>query len=133
VSEYLQPRRVRHRFGLFRHEGDFLSESAIVEAAQPHSPASGVYFLIAGGKVQYIGQARDVDRRLADHWRDGRRWDAVTVVECDIKHLDVVESVYIHKLQPTLQGRQKCGALVAPIRECDVYQQCRPVRPNGLG
>ena len=130
MTEYLQPRKLRRRFGLVRHEGEWLSEDELVAAGQPHHPVSGIYFLISENRVQYVGQANDVDRRLAEHWRDGRRWEAVTVIECDTKHLDAVESAYIHRLAPPRQGRKANGELVAPLREADVYQQRRTMQHN---
>lgn len=128
MTEYLHPRKLRRRFGLTHHEGEWLSEAELVGIAQPHQPVSGVYFLIADQRVQYVGQACDVDRRLAEHWRDGKRWEAVTVIECDEKHLDAVESAYIHKFAPPRQGRKADGSLVAPLRETEVYQQRRIVQ-----
>ncbi len=130
MTEYLHPRKLRRRFGLTQHEGEWLSPEEIAAVAMPHAPVCGVYFLISGREVQYIGQARDVDVRLSQHWKDGKRWERVTVIECDLKHLDLVESAYIHRFQPPLNGRQRgTGRIVAPLKEAQLYQQSRAM-PN---
>lgn len=67
--------------------------------------ASGVYFLVSDGKVVYVGQSYNVYSRVAAHQRS-KRFDAWCYVPCTGKAaLDMLESMYIHHLQPEQNGR----------------------------
>jgi hypothetical protein len=73
---------------------------AILEAAIPTSKASGVYFLIRGGEVAYVGQSVDVLHRIARHRREGKLFDAFSYIECDRDDMDRLETLYIKALVP---------------------------------
>lgn len=98
-----------------------LDEAALVEAAAPWSDLCGVYFLIAGGRVRYVGQARQVYARLATHAREKEPFDQVAIVECDANQLDVIESLYIHRLRPEWNAKRG-QTMVAPMRASDLWK-----------
>lgn len=90
-----------------------LREEDIVAQAQPWENCSGVYFLINNGKVVYVGQSVNVFARMMYH-QNGRKFDSFAYVPCATKHLDVLESLYIHCLRPPENGVVQ-GRVVAPL------------------
>lgn len=81
--------------GLLSRE-EILAQSSVSEAV------CGIYFLISDGVVIYIGKSVDVYGRLAEHRRDKRIFDRVTVIPCELALLSLLESKYILMLQPPL-------------------------------
>lgn len=90
-----------------------LREDEIAKAALPWAKASGVYFLLDGDEVVYVGQAVNVYSRIGQH--TGKRFDRYAFVPCAVDALDRLESLYIHCLRPRLNGVQANGANCAPI------------------
>lgn len=90
-----------------------LGAEEIARAALPWSKASGVYFLLFGDEVVYVGQAVNVYARIGQH--SGKRFDRYAFVPCDTHNLDALESLYIHLLSPKLNGVRPDGAKCAPI------------------
>jgi hypothetical protein len=86
----------------------------IVSASQPWLNVSGVYFLIAGTEVVYVGQSVGVFARIQSHTQY-KNFDRFAFVPCAIDALDKLESLYIHLLEPRLNGNQHNGAKCAPI------------------
>ena len=74
---------------------------------------SGVYFLIKGIEIVYVGQSVNVHSRVATHFAD-KDFDSFCYIECLPKHLDVLESLYIHIYQPRLNGRLH-GRMRSPL------------------
>lgn len=70
-----------------------------------------VYFLLLDNVVVYVGQTiSTLESRL--HWhRKDKEFDAYYVIQCPIKHLKIVESYYIHRLQPVFNARYKNNAV----------------------
>lgn len=93
-------------------KGLLLTED-IVAASQAYEVHCGVYFLIYEGRVVYVGQSVDVLSRISQHKE--KRFDRFAFVPCDRASLDVIESLYIHILQPPLNGEQTGGGKSAPI------------------
>ena len=89
-----------------------LSEAEIVSVANPYELATGVYFLISGDKVVYVGQSVNVYTRVAEH-RD-KLFDSFAFIPCDKDMLNSLESLYIHVLRPPLNGNQH-GGKQAPL------------------
>jgi hypothetical protein len=89
-----------------------LSEAEIVSAANPWELATGVYFLIGGDKVIYVGQSVNVYARIAQHY--DKRFDSFAFIPCGKDMLDSLESLYIHVLRPPLNGDQH-GGKQAPL------------------
>lgn len=67
----------------------------------------GVYFLLDGGRVVYVGQAKNVNQRLKMHKIDpDKAFDSYAWVACEEEHLDTLEALYIMSLRPALNKRQ---------------------------
>ena len=90
-----------------------LREDEIAQAALPWAKASGVYFLLEGNEVVYVGQAVNVYSRIGQH--TDKRFDRYAFVPCAVDSLDRLESLYIHCLRPRLNGNQRNDAKCAPI------------------
>ena len=93
---------------------------AIVAAAVTLPVILGVYCLVRGDVVVYVGQSKDVLRRLYEHRRQSKfeqlgrkQFDRIAVFPCkDALETDRLESRLIAKLQPeyNLQGVENAGA-----------------------
>lgn len=74
---------------------------------------TGIYFLLQGGAVIYVGQALNVYRRIAHH--DDKPYDEARFLPCGADQLNDWEGFFIRLLEPALNGRVgKNGALAAP-------------------
>lgn len=92
-----------------------LREDEIVSVAQDVPELSGVYFLILGQRIVYIGQSTNVFSRVKQH--KDKNFDRFTYIPCDPGNLDVMESLYIHYLRPPLNGTRPDGRTpLAPLR-----------------
>lgn len=65
----------------------------------------GVYLLKKDAEVVYVGQSRDIERRLTQHRRNKVDFDSFEVVETHIGALKRTEQEYILKYRPPLNGR----------------------------
>lgn len=90
-----------------------LRAEEIADAALLWAKAIGVYFLLDGDDVVYVGQAVDVYSRIGQH--KDKRFDRYAFVPCPVDALDMLESLYIHCLRPRLNGEQSNGAKCAPM------------------
>jgi hypothetical protein len=90
-----------------------LRAEEIAEASLPWSRASGVYFLLDGDEIVYVGQAVNVYSRIGQH--TNKRFDRYAFVPCAVNELDKLESLYIHCLRPRLNGNLSNDAKHAPI------------------
>lgn len=72
----------------------------ILEATIPSVIASGVYFLVKGAEVVYVGQSLDMLHRIARHRREGKEFDGYACVECAPDRLDDLEAQYIAAFAP---------------------------------
>ncbi len=86
--------------------------SEAVPAAQAKTRC-GVYFLVGGGEVVYIGQSSRLPQRITDHRRNGVSFEQVFVVECQPDDLTSIEYRYIGQIRPPL-NRQ-----LAPVVPAD--------------
>ncbi|MEO0700325.1 MAG: GIY-YIG nuclease family protein, partial [Pseudomonadota bacterium] len=77
-----------------------LSRSEILGAAIPTSVICGIYFLIKRDRIVYVGQSKNVLRRIARHIDDGREFDRFTISPCKEEDLDRMEATYISALYP---------------------------------
>lgn len=94
-----------------------LTEREIVEGSEFTFEMCGVYFLIKGESVVYVGQSVNIAARLRDHQAD-KDFDSYSWIQCPRESLDVMESLYIHVLRPPLNhdgGRVEYGRLRAPM------------------
>lgn len=90
-----------------------LTEQEIVDASEPWKKISGVYFLIKGNEVVYVGQSVHIPSRICGH--SDKDFDRYAYVPCPPEALDQLESLYIHVLRPKLNGEQSWGGMAAPI------------------
>lgn len=83
-----------------------LIEREIVKAASPINTSDycGVYFLVKGNRVVYVGQSINILVRVREHSKY-KDFDSFSFIRCEKKKLDVLESLYIHALRPEYQGR----------------------------
>lgn len=79
-----------------------LTSQQIVNQSTPWGNLSGVYFLIDGNEVVYVGQSVNVFSRINSH--KDKKFDRYAYVNCDQSMMDRLESLYIHFLQPKLNG-----------------------------
>jgi hypothetical protein len=93
---------------------DMLLEEEIIAGAQGYEFACGVYFLVRDGVVVYVGQSVNVYARVYSHKQSGKVFDSFAFTPCEREELDMLESLYIHALCPSEQGRSTHGNLAAP-------------------
>lgn len=62
----------------------------------------GIYFLLKNKKIVYIGQSRNVERRIASH-RD-KDFDSFRVIACGVDDLLRYEKRLINYFKPELNG-----------------------------
>lgn len=102
-------------------------EEIIEMAINPGAPIVGVYFLIAGTEVVYVGQSRNVCARIQAHVGN-KIFDKIAVLRVEAAELDFVESVYIHALGPRLNGPPPKS--LAQLAE---FNAKPPTRRRGVG
>lgn len=90
-----------------------LTEREIVGASAPWKNTAGVYFLVKGDAVVYVGQSVSIFARIGQH--KDKEFDAVAFVPCAPNALDRLESLYIHVLRPPMNYNSPNGAKLAPI------------------
>ena len=79
-----------------------LTSKQIVEQSTSWEKLSGVYFLIDGDEVVYVGQSLNIFSRINNH--KDKKFDRYAYVNCDPNVMDRLESLYIHFLKPKLNG-----------------------------
>jgi hypothetical protein len=86
----------------FYYRAELHTEAEITAAAKPIEGAGvGVYFLVKGGQVVYVGQSRCVAGRIATHHANtSRPFDSWSWLPCDKSQLDTLERLYITALVP---------------------------------
>lgn len=97
----------------------------IALTAVPWNRATGIYFLLDGNEVIYVGQSVHVWSRIASHGAN-KQFDRIAFVPCEADELDKLESFYIHALQPKANGRWNNGELAAPFTLAELLGQPRP-------
>lgn len=90
-----------------------LREEEIAREALPWNSVTGIYFLLDGNKIVYIGQSTNVYHRIASH--KDKQFDRYAFVPCSADSLDKLEALYIHCIRPKLNGKYSSGAMCAQI------------------
>lgn len=93
-----------------------LSKETLIQQAKSNLAICGIYFLIKGDEIVYIGQSVNIFARMNGH--ANKDYDSVTFVPCDKSELDIMESLYILAYRPKLNGRagNKCqGRISSPL------------------
>jgi hypothetical protein len=74
----------------------------IVDASVPMPFFCGVYFLVKGKEIVYVGQSVDILGRVSRHHRGGIDFDAFCLLPCKKEDMDRIEATYIAALMPDL-------------------------------
>ena len=95
---------------------DLPSISNILLNAQNIDNSCGIYFLIKGTEIVYVGQSVSVLRRIETHFSN-KDFDSFSFLPCKKDMLDVVESLYIHLIEPKYNGNVfgSSGRKSAPV------------------
>ena len=85
----------------------------------------GVYFLVNDDRVVYVGQSVNVYSRVKTHMADPRKtFDSWCFIRCEKRMLDVLESLYIHFLQPKQQGKSgNSDQLSTPLTMDELFER----------
>lgn len=86
-------------------EATDFNRDEILEGAIPVGTVSGIYFLIDGDEVCYVGQSRNVFHRLAQHTRNGFKFTAYNFIPCPVEQLDELERQYLLAIWPNMNRR----------------------------
>lgn len=62
---------------------------------------SGIYFLLQSGKVVYVGQSTNVEKRLISHKCSEKQFDSCRVINCANNLLLYYEKRWIKRFNPT--------------------------------
>lgn len=73
----------------------------------------GVYFLIDGPEIVYVGKATSLHVRIKDHLKENKKqFDKVAVItEGDKNRLDMMEAIYIMMLTPKYNKQASLKAI----------------------
>lgn len=118
--------------------GMMLSVDEILEKAAYYERTVGVYFLISGNEIVYVGQSRNIMNRLEQH-APKIKFTRYAFAPFEEKHLDLVESLYIHLLRPrfngldTIAGVRRPAAPIALERLLDMALEAEKSLPQNDG
>lgn len=101
-------KRLANRKHSFLQATGEYSIAEIVGSAVPIPETSGIYFLIKGDTVVYVGQSKNVYSRIRRHL-DTKVFDKINVIACEESELNRLESMYIRKFSPVLNVVGKVG------------------------
>ena len=90
-----------------------LREHEIVKNSVPWDKPQGIYFLIFNEKVVYVGQSKNVLNRISAH--KDKTFDSFAFLQCKEHEMDIIESLYIHLLQPEQNGLSVHGVIFSPM------------------
>lgn len=83
-----------------------LEAETILASMIPFKQICGIYFLIAGGVIVYVGQSNDCMTRISRHTVEQQKlFDGFFIVEAVAEHLDELEGLYIAKFAPKMNKR----------------------------
>lgn len=85
----------------------------------------GIYALLIGDRIAYVGQSAHVHKRIAVH-REQKRFDSVVICEVPKKHLNAVEQMLIKLLNPPL-NRKYAKAENGPLHHKRVLKLLLPI------
>lgn len=77
-----------------------LSHDEILKGRVRVASHPGIYILFSGEMVTYVGQSRNVIKRITSHAEKGRAFDSYYVIPCLPDDLDAMERRYIEMLDP---------------------------------
>jgi hypothetical protein len=87
------------------------SKRCVVGNSDPYVPfegpqEGGIYFLVEGQEVIYVGQSNAIYRRLAEHWKAGRNFSRYWWFG-GVPHLfiEAIEGMYINYMRPIMNTK----------------------------
>lgn len=91
----------------------------------------GIYFLVRNCEIVYVGLSVQISSRIAKHRVTKGGWDLHAWFEAPPDHLKAIESYYIHRFTPILNGyyppKSRFGEfveeLVGPEQKLDVIRK----------
>lgn len=93
-----------------------LTASDIALAAKTVADYVGVYFLLSGDVVVYVGQSTNIHARVQKHRGERKKkFDRFAFIRCEYHELNVLESIYIHALRPMYNRSYPNGERQAPM------------------
>ena len=98
-EEIIRQHRATHKLEL--HDASdrltgkrLLLEQEVVLGARKPEHKIGVYFLVRGNSVVYVGQSINILRRVEEHRRT-KAFDSFAYIICDKSELNILESLYM--------------------------------------
>lgn len=83
-----------------RGAAGLLTPEEILSLSIPNIGGAGVYFLISGAEITYVGKSKNVAGRIRDHIKNGRQFDRFMMHHCSASEIDALEQRYISALRP---------------------------------
>lgn len=78
-----------------------LTAEYIIGLAKAVKKTCGIYFLMQGSEIVYVGQSTNCNFRIGNHLSDEQKvFDSYFMVECIESRLDEMEAKYIVKFRP---------------------------------
>lgn len=104
--------RFKARKHKFPEEIEFLGHADVLARSHPRDRAvPGIYFLIRGTAIVYVGQSKNLPVRIHQHRRENEKaFDQFAVYPCDASLLDKMEQHYIAMFRPPYNSSTKFTA-----------------------
>jgi hypothetical protein len=84
----------------------------------PVGDSIGIYFLLKGSEIVYVGQSRTVYQRIETHKTDGtKEFDKACFFECSVEELDDIERTLIRAFGPKYNKTHKLFSTFIPYDE----------------
>jgi hypothetical protein len=77
-------------------EGDWCS----IERWCDYPGVCGIYFLVAGKRIVYVGLSNRIPRRIFQHRDNGVEFDSLTWFEAPEFYMKAIEAYYIERIDP---------------------------------
>lgn len=114
-----------------------MTKHQIVKLAKPLTDVSGIYFLVDGSEIVYVGQSLNVYARIAAH--KDKKFEKVFVIKCDAENLLKIESQYIKLFTPKYNNQLNPHSWLLPKTKTNVpakiihhAQRCNDLVNPGL-
>lgn len=97
----------------------------------PGIDGPGVYLLLSGGEVSYVGRSRRMSARIAEHVERGRRFDAAFGIPAEEEELGRLEAALLRALRPA-ENRvgERDGAAVEIGKGADALRPRQATTPD---
>jgi hypothetical protein len=116
----------------FLFGADHIVRSAVPYALNDGPNNGGVYFLINGDSIDYVGISGSISNRLVQHWSNGRRFSKYWCFGgLNDAFAEAVETFYIHYLEPFWNEKFPApDSLVEPfLRQAEREGRAFVIRP----